>query len=111
MRILFAAEPGNLLFAVAVCMLQFFWAMGMASLLAGLNIIDDSGRLILLMMAIAKVGYSIGPALMGWLIFGDDYDLMLITSGILAGVGIIICVVLVNRKSIQKQEYGVAQAP
>ena len=111
MLFLFAAEPGNLLFAVAVCMLQFFWAMGMASLLAGLNMIDDSGRLILLMMAIAKVGYSIGPALMGWLIFGDDYDLMLITSGILVGVGIIICVVLVNRKSMQKREYGVVEAP
>lgn len=99
MLLLFGLQPGNFLYAAAVCMLQFFWAMGMASLLAGLNIIDESGRLILLMMATAKVGYSLGPALMGWLIFDDNYDVMLLTSGAFITVGVLICVELVNRKA------------
>jgi predicted MFS family arabinose efflux permease len=99
MLLVFGLEHGQFLYALAVCMLQFFWAMGMASLLAGLNIIDDSGRLILLMMATAKVGYSLGPALMGWLIFDDDYTFMLATSGACVVIGMVICVVLVNQKS------------
>jgi MFS family permease len=99
MLFMFGLQHGYALYALAVCMLQFFWAMGMASLLAGLNIIDDSGRLILLMMATAKVGYSLGPAVMGWLIFDDNYFVMLAASGACVATGMIICVVLVNQKA------------
>ncbi|MGY8795968.1 MAG: hypothetical protein ACKVJN_12760, partial [Woeseiales bacterium] len=96
MLYLFANDPGNILYAVAVCMLQFFWAMGMATLLGGFNLIDKSGGLVLLLMSVAKVGYSLGPALMGWLIDGDDYSRVLLSSGALVIVGMLTAVVLIK---------------
>jgi len=65
MLYLFATEPDNLLYLVAVCLLQFCWAMGMASLLGAFSLIDKSGGLVLLLISFAKIGYSLGPALMG----------------------------------------------
>lgn len=99
MLLFFASQPGNALFIVAVCLLQFCWAMGMASLLAGFNVLDKSGGLILLMMSTAKGGYSLGPALMGWLIIEDDYTLVLITSAALVTVGMLTAAMLVKTKS------------
>ena len=104
MLVLFAQDASNVTYVLAACMLQFFWAMGMASLLAGLNIIDDSGRLILLMMASAKTGYSLGPALMGWLISDDDYTIMLVTWGVFVAFGISTCGFLVNQKTRHNHE-------
>ncbi len=98
MLIVFATSSSNIMFAVAVCMLQFFWAMGMASLLGGLNIIDKSGGLVLLLMSVAKAGYSLGPALMGWLIIADDYSNVIFASGILVVVGMSTAVVLIKNR-------------
>ena len=96
MLFLFANDPGNVLYAVAVCMLQFFWAMGMATLMGGFNLIDKSGGLVLLLMSTAKAGYSLGPALMGWLIDGDDYSWVLISSGAFVIVGMLTVAVLIR---------------
>lgn len=87
MLVLFETGTDILLFGTAVCMLQFFWAMGMAALLGGFNVIDKTGGLVLLLMSIAKVGYSLGPALMGWLIIGEDYSRALVAGGVLVIVG------------------------
>lgn len=95
---LFAMNPSNVLFAVAVCTLQLCWAMGMAALLGGFNIIDKSGGLVLLLMSIAKVGYSLGPALMGWLIIGEDYTFVLLACAILVVVGMLIAIVLIAKR-------------
>jgi predicted MFS family arabinose efflux permease len=97
MLLLFSATSSYVWFAVAVCLLQFCWAMGMASLLGALNTIDKSGGLVLLLMSTAKVGYSLGPAIMGWLIMTNDYTLVLFTSGLFVVVGILITASLISR--------------
>lgn len=98
MLFLFATDPGKVAFVIAVGLLQFCWAMGMASFLAVLNVIDKSGGLVLLLMSIAKIGYSLGPAMMGWLIVGEDYTFVILASGMLIVVGILIAVWLINRE-------------
>lgn len=98
MLVLFSIHPGNVLFAVAVCTLQFCWAMGMASLLGGFNIIDKSGGLVLLLIATAKIGYSLGPALMGWLIVGDDYTYVILSCGALVVVGMLTAILLMKSR-------------
>jgi len=98
MLMLFAIGSGSVMFAIAVCMLQFFWAMGMASFLAGLNLIDSSGGLVLLLMSVAKAGYSLGPAMMGWLIIGDDYTGVLFACGVLVTVGVSTAVLLIKNR-------------
>lgn len=98
MLVIFAANPGNVLFAVAVCLLQFCWAMGMAALLSGFNVIDKTGGLVLLLISTAKVGYSLGPALMGWLIFGDDYTFVLLACGALVVAGMVTTAVLMKKR-------------
>lgn len=101
MLALFAIGAGSIMFAVAVCLLQFCWAMGMASFLSGLNVIDSSGGLVLLLMSIAKAGYSLGPAMMGWFIVGDDYSGVLIACGVLVVVGMSTALLLIrNRMSV-----------
>ena len=99
MLFLFAINPNNVLFAIAVCTLQFCWAMGMASLLGGFNVIDKSGGLVLLLMSTAKVGYSLGPALMGWLIVGDDYTYVILTCGVLVVVGMFTAALLMKNRT------------
>jgi MFS transporter, UMF2 family, putative MFS family transporter protein len=98
MLVIFAANPGNVLFAIAVCLLQFCWAMGMAALLSGFNVIDKTGGLVLLLISTAKVGYSLGPALMGWLIFGDDYTFVLLACGALLVAGMVTTAVLMKKR-------------
>ena len=98
MLMLFAIGSGSVMFAIAVCMLQFFWAMGMASFLAGLNLIDSSGGLVLLLMSVAKAGYSLGPAIMGWLIIGDDYTGVLFACGVVVTVGVSTAVLLIKNR-------------
>ncbi|MEJ2171801.1 MAG: MFS transporter [Woeseiaceae bacterium] len=98
MLVIFAANPGNVLFAIAVCLLQFCWAMGMAALLSGFNVIDKTGGLVLLLISTAKVGYSLGPALMGWLIFGDDYTFVLLACGALVVAGMVTTAVLMKKR-------------
>jgi len=98
MLFLFTIISSNVLFAIAVCMLQFFWAMGMASLLGGFNVIDKSGGLVLLLISTAKIGYSLGPALMGWLIFGDDYTYVILTCGVLVVIGMITTTLLIKNR-------------
>lgn len=98
MLVLFSVTPGNVLFAVAVCLLQFFWAMGMASFLSAFNLVDQSGALVLLLMSVAKVGYSLGPAMMGWLIVDDDYSNVLLASGVLVVIGLLTTIILIKIK-------------
>ncbi len=98
MLFLFATSTNNIMFAIAVCMLQFCWAMGMAAFLGGLNVIDKTGGLVLLLMSTAKVGYSLGPALMGRLINGDDYTNVILASGALVVVGMITAVTLIRSR-------------
>ncbi len=103
MLALFAINPGFVVFAIAVCLLQFCWAMGMASFLAAFNTIDASGGLVLLLMSIAKVGYALGPALMGWLIVGGNYQPVLFATGALVVVGIVVAITLLSRHSKANQ--------
>ena len=98
MLVIFLANPNNIMFAVAVCTLQFCWAMGMAALLSGFNVIDKSGGLVLLLISTAKVGYSLGPALMGWLIFGDDYTFVILTCAALVVAGMLTAALLIKNK-------------
>ncbi len=99
MLVLFSIHPSNVLFAVAVCTLQFCWAMGMASLLGGFNVIDKTGGLVLLLVATAKVGYSLGPAVMGWLIVGEDYTYVILCSGALVVAGMLTSVLLIRSRT------------
>ena len=72
--------------------------MGMAALLSGFYVIDKSGGLVLLLISTAKVGYSLGPALMGWLIFGDDYTFVILTCGALVVAGMLTAAFLIKNR-------------
>ncbi len=99
MLVIFATNPGNLMFIVAVCALQFCWAMGMAAFLSSFNLIDQSGGLVLLLMSVAKVGYSLGPALMGWLIVGDDYSYVIMSAAAMVVAGMLIAAFLIKART------------
>ncbi len=73
--------------------------MGMASLLGGFNVIDKTGGLVLLLVATAKVGYSLGPAVMGWLIVGEDYTYVILCSGALVVAGMLTSVLLIRSRT------------
>ena len=97
MLVIFLGDFNYPFFMAAVCMLQFFWAMGMASFLGSFNIIDKTGGLVLLLLATAKVGYSLGPAIMGTLVqSGNDYDYAFYSGGAFALFGIVIVMGLIK---------------
>ena len=72
--------------------------MGMASFLSAFHLVDQSGALVLLLMSVAKVGYSLGPAMMGWLIVDDDYSNVLLASGVLVVIGLLTTTILIRIK-------------
>ncbi len=77
-------------YATAASMFIFFWAMGLPLMLSQLNRLDQTGQLVVLLYAMTKLGYALGPALMGLMVNGDDFSAVLSTTCVLcvAGLGI-----------------------
>ena len=67
-----------------------FWSMGLPLMLSQCNRLDESGRLVILLYAMGKLGYTLGPAMMGLLIFGSNFAYVLLSTVVLciAGLGI-----------------------
>ena len=76
----------------AVCLFIFFWSLGLPLMLTQFNGLDGAGRLVILLYAMGKLGYTLGPAVMGLLTDGTNFTTVLASSAALcaAGVGIFI---------------------
>ena len=83
---------GPIQYFVAVCMFIFFWSMGLPLLLTQFNNIDGSGHLVVLLYAMGKLGYTLGPAVMGLLVNGGDFTSVLIFGAAICAPGLVISI-------------------
>lgn len=60
-------------FLIVLCLFEFCWSMSLPLLMSAFTKLDVSGRLVLLLFATAKLGYTLGPALMGVVFVGQDF--------------------------------------
>lgn len=79
-------------FMIAIFIFQFCWSVGWPLFMGAFNAIDSSGRLVLLFFAIAKLGYTLGPIAVGYLVNGNNYTMVLLFSSVVCtlGVGLVI---------------------
>lgn len=86
-------------FMAAVLLFQFCWCLAWPLLMSAFNALDCTGRLVLLLFAVAKIGYTLGPAIIGYLIDGNTYTSVIIFSMLVCSAGIgTILILLVSRK-------------
>ena len=88
--VLLYGQLGIAQYSIAASMFIFFWAMGLPLMLSQFNKLDQSGQLVVLLYAATKLGYALGPALMGFMVFGNDFSTVLTATCVLcvAGLGI-----------------------
>lgn len=87
------------LFLGSLIIFQFCWALATPLLMSVVNFIDRSGKLILLVMAVAKIGYAIGPAMMGQLVSNDSYFIVVVSSAALCALGIAVVIKMMPGKA------------
>lgn len=85
-------------YSLAASMFIFFWAMGLPLLLSQFNRLDQTGQLVVLLYAMTKLGYALGPALMGFLVFGSNFGAVLFVTCVLCIAGISISIWLSNSR-------------
>jgi len=81
---------------VALCLFIMFWSMGLPLMLTQCNGLDVSGKLVVLLYAVGKLGYTLGPAIMGMLIIEDNYTYVISLALLLCSMGLIINVRLAH---------------
>ena len=74
-----------------------FWSMGLPLMLSQFNRLDESGRLVVLLYAMGKLGYTLGPAVMGLLIFGTNFTYVLLLTVVLCAAGLGVSIWLADR--------------
>jgi len=79
-------------YAVAASMFIFFWAMALPLMLSLFNRLDSTGQLVVLLYAMTKLGYALGPAMMGLMVADNDFGAVLVTTAILCVAGLSISV-------------------
>ncbi len=77
---------------IAVSMFIFFWSMGLPLLLTQFNNIDGSGHLVVLLYAMGKLGYTLGPAVMGLLVVGADFTGVLMFGAAVCALGLAVSI-------------------
>ncbi|WP_339672975.1 MFS transporter [Dasania marina] len=83
-------------FFFSLILYQSCWALAIPLMMSTVNDMDHSGKLVLLVLAVAKLGYAIGPALLGQLLEGGSFTLGIYASMLLCSLGVIIIAKLVN---------------
>lgn len=98
---LLSVEVGPAQYLIAVGLFIFFWSMGLPLLLPQFNDIDGSGHLVVLLYAMSKLGYTLGPAVVGMNGRGRQLFYVLIFGAAIcvAGLGISIALALFARRS------------
>jgi MFS family permease len=76
-------------YLIAICAFQLGAVMGIPLMLACINTFDTTGKLVVLMLGVIKLGYATGPAVMGFVISGNDYSMVFIVSGVLSLMGLL----------------------
>lgn len=84
-------------FMVAIVIFQFCWSVGWPLFMGAFNSIDSSGRLVLLFFAIAKLGYTLGPIAVGYLVSDGNYLTVLMFSAIICTLGIALVIYLLRK--------------
>ena len=90
-------EVGPTQYFVAVSLFIFFWSMGLPLLLTQFNDIDGAGHLVVLLYAMGKLGYTLGPAAMGLMVIGGDFTDVLIFGAVICAAGLGISIGLAIR--------------
>lgn len=86
---LFNAFNGSTEFLITVCVFQLGAAMGVPLMLALINTFDSTGKLVVLMLGVIKLGYAAGPALMGQVIQNNNYSMVFFYCAILSLTGLL----------------------
>jgi len=81
-------------FVAASCLFIFLWSLGLPLMLVQCNTLDSSGRLVILLYAVGKLGYMVGPALMGLLVRGTDFSWVLAATVVMSAAGMVVSMVL-----------------
>lgn len=84
-------------FFLALCIFQFSFGLGIPLMMSIINSIDSSGLLIVMLLAVIKLGYATGPALMGLLVSEGSYTGVCFASGVLCTAGLMGSLVLLRR--------------
>jgi len=85
------------LYLTSLILFQFFWALAIPLMMSTLNQMDRSGRLVLLVLAVAKIGYAIGPALMGQIVNESGFTSVVLSSAAICVFGVIIIAGILRR--------------
>ena len=83
---------GPIQYFAAVSLFIFFWSMGLPLLLTQFNNIDGSGHLVVLLYAMGKLGYTLGPAVMGLLVVGADFTSVLMFGAAVCALGLAVSI-------------------
>lgn len=81
-------------FVIATCLFILLWSLGLPLMLVQCNSLDRSGRLVILLYAVGKLGYTVGPALMGLLVIGTDFSGVLVATVAMSSAGMMISILL-----------------
>lgn len=81
-------------FIAASCLFIFLWSLGLPLMLVQCNSLDSSGRLVILLYAVGKLGYMVGPVVMGLLVRGADFSWVLAATVVMSSLGMIVSIVL-----------------
>lgn len=84
------------LYLLSLIIFQFFWALAIPLMMSIVNKMDPSGRLVLLILAVAKMGYAIGPALMGQLVNESGYNHVVLASAFICSAGVIVIIAILR---------------
>jgi len=107
MCLLFANVSGPE-YIVSVSLFIFSWSLALPLMLMQLNRIDGTGKLVVMLYAVGKFGYAIGPALMGQLVLGGGYLYLIAVSVLLCVFGVVISLGLALSDSAGEKQQGVA---
>lgn len=69
------------MFALVVCIYNFFWNVAQPALLSSMAVFDRSGRMVLAATAMQMIGLATGPALAAWIMTSGAYS-QVIGSGV-----------------------------
>jgi predicted MFS family arabinose efflux permease len=79
--LLLTAHTTFAMFALVVCIYNFFWNVAQPALLSAMAVFDRRGRMVLAATAMQMIGLATGPALAAWVIASGSYS-KVIGSGV-----------------------------
>lgn len=74
-------HPGFAIFALVVCIYNFFWNVAQPALLSAMAVFDRRGKMVLAATAMQMIGLALGPAFAAYVMTSGDYS-RVIASGV-----------------------------